>query len=216
MNTKNLATLPYRLVRTPLAIVDFKLVHRLPEDSRPRLVIERAIGSVDRLAGRLLHDDSLARIGTDRIANADKLDTALGLEADAAERRRAASETALTAAQEASQKRAQAADRKTAAAAEAAETERKAKQAAAAKARAQATKAKQQVATRANQKLSTIAQGLKQTEAVAEAREHQAEKQAKAELADAAKEKRAARSARADADQLGELATAKKTARKSS
>lgn len=73
MNVRDLIALPYRVVRTPLAIVDFQLARRLPENSQARVLFERTLGTADHLAGRLLRDESLARMGADHRTDAARV-----------------------------------------------------------------------------------------------------------------------------------------------
>ena len=63
MNARTMLAVPYKLYRVPLAVVDEQVAHRLPADSAPRLVFDRALGSYDRLAGRLLCDVAVAEQG---------------------------------------------------------------------------------------------------------------------------------------------------------
>lgn len=166
MAAHNIITFPYQVARTPLAIFDVKVMHRLPDDSPGRQVFDRAFGSLDLLVGRVFGDDSLTRQGAERLGRAagDTTDVP-GAGEDAAAADRAAQE-----------------------AREAAEAEVARKQAEASKARADAVKAKQRSASRGNQKLSTIRQELEVTDAIAEAREHQAEEKAHAEVEEAVQE----------------------------
>lgn len=214
METRTVITLPYQVARTPLAIFDIKVMHRFADDSPRRLAFDRAFGSLDLIAGRLLHDDGLKLQGTERMDRAGKLARALDLEQDAAARRRNAREAERAAEDEAAAKREQAQQRAADSLHEAAETEAREKREAAKTARAEASKGKQHASARANQKLSTIQQNLEQTEAITEAREHQAEEKAKAEFDNAAQEKSKAHAQREDADQLSELVEAKKAERK--
>src|SRR3954454_22244170 len=80
-----LITLPYELARLPLVLVDNGLSDRLPETSGPRVTLDRAIGSVDKLAGTLLHNRDIARRGADRIERTEKLLKAASLEQEADE-----------------------------------------------------------------------------------------------------------------------------------
>ena len=52
MNARTLLVVPYKFYRLPLAVVDEQVARRLPADSAPRLVFDRALGSYDRLAGQ--------------------------------------------------------------------------------------------------------------------------------------------------------------------
>jgi hypothetical protein len=54
MNNGDLIAIPYVLVRVPLAVLDSKVVHRLPDDSPSRLIFDRQVGSLDRLMRRML------------------------------------------------------------------------------------------------------------------------------------------------------------------
>ncbi len=214
MPARSVITLPYQLARTPLAIFDIKVMHRLADDSPRRLAFDRAFGSLDLMAGRLLKDTGLKQQGTERMDRAGQLARAVDLEQDAAARRRTARETAREAEQNAEHKREEAQDRAAAGLRDAAKTAADGKRGAASKARTQAAKAKQQTGARANQKVATIRQNLEQTEAVTEARENRAREQAKAQLHTAAQHQSEANARRGDADRLGELADAKKAQRK--
>ena len=86
--------LPYELARLPLAILDDGLSDRLAETSGPRVTLDRAIGSSDKLAGALLRNRDIAKRGADRIERSDKLLAATRLEQEAATRREQARETA--------------------------------------------------------------------------------------------------------------------------
>ena len=63
---RTLIALPYELARLPLAIVDRNVADRLPETSASRVTLDRAIGSVDRVAGAVLRNEDIARRGADR------------------------------------------------------------------------------------------------------------------------------------------------------
>lgn len=158
MSAHNIITIPYQVARTPLALFDVKVVHRLPPDSPGRQVFDRAFGSLDLLVGQVLRDDSLKRQGAERLGRSDQATTDAAMERAAEEAR------------------------------EAAEEEVARKQAEASKARAGAVKAKQRRAARGNQKLSTIRQELEVTDAIAEAREHQAEERAEEQVEEAVHE----------------------------
>src|SRR3954451_3097280 len=100
-----LIALPYELARLPLVIVDNGLFDRLPETSGPRVTLDRAIGSVDKLAGTLLGNRDIARRGADRIERTEKLLTAASLEREAVTRREQARERAAAGRREAGLKR---------------------------------------------------------------------------------------------------------------
>lgn len=215
MNTRTLLKLPYQAARTPLAVIDMKLVKRLPADSRPRLAFERAIGSVDEVAGRVLNDRRVEKRGAQVRERADMLGEAVHLEQDAAQRRSAASDTVQQAEHQANELRDDAQRRQRTGIAAAVENEQKEKQAASRRARAQAAATKRQAEDRAARRLETVEQRRKQTQAQADARTTRATAKAKSSLAGAAEKKATARARRTQADQLGRLSDAKQQARKS-
>ena len=51
-----LISLPYELTRRPLVAVGERLTGRLRTDAAPRVYLDKAIGSADRLAGNLLRN----------------------------------------------------------------------------------------------------------------------------------------------------------------
>ena len=85
MNTRTLIAIPYELTRAPLWVIDTQLVQRLPRDSFPRLAFDRALGSYDQFAGRLLANDDIVRMGIDRATRSEMLADAIGLERGATE-----------------------------------------------------------------------------------------------------------------------------------
>ena len=89
-----LIALPYELARLPLALVDRGLSARLPESSGARVMMDRAFGTTDKLAGSLLGNRVIAQRGADRLERSDKLVTAEFLEQEAATRREEAREAA--------------------------------------------------------------------------------------------------------------------------
>ena len=57
MSTSTISTviaLPYEIARRPLVAVDATLTSRLSETAVPRTVVDRAIGTADRVAGTVL------------------------------------------------------------------------------------------------------------------------------------------------------------------
>ena len=100
-----LIALPYELARLPVVIVDQNLSDRLPESSGPRLGLDRAIGSADKLAGALLGNRAIARRGADRLERSDKLVTAARLELEAEARREQAQQVAAVGRRQAAAKR---------------------------------------------------------------------------------------------------------------
>ena len=156
MINRDIAVLPYQFARTPLVIFDLKVMHRLPSDSPGRVAFDRGFGTLDVLVGRFANNTNLVEQGTERIGRAGRGSRPEPPPAPTAD------------------------DQAPAAPAEQVpEEERPATvQAPARQARARATKAKQHADARGNRSVKSIRQGLARTEAVAEAREHQAEQRA--------------------------------------
>ena len=93
------AKVPYTVARLPLGLVEDQVVVRYLDDASPaRIGYERFLGSIDKMAGRLLDDDGISRRGqallrkTDFLAKAEELDAK-------AERRRAQADEDLRASQ---------------------------------------------------------------------------------------------------------------------
>lgn len=214
MNSRSLLTMPYQLSRGPITLIDLAVAHRLPADSAPRLVFDRAVGSYDRLAGRLLRDRTLVQRGTERVGRADKLADAATLEQQAAERRSAADEAARAAQQDAADKMDEAHERVEAGVRDARTAERRGKNAAAAKARTARARSKEQADAIAARRVRTTRQRVGAVEQAAEARTDSARRTAKAKLADVSKQRSAASAERSDADRLDRLAATKRQARK--
>lgn len=215
VNSRTMLVLPYQLTRTPLTLLDLQIARRLPQDSRPRMVFDRALGTYDRLAGRLLADDAITQLGTDRIARTGKIAAALTLESEAEQSRDAAAAAAQAGRDKAAEKAQQAQDRAVDGL-EAASAEREAKKAAADQARSLAARKKQQAAARARKRADAIERDVQRVEAAADARKNRAQQAAQAKLTDATQERATAAAKRGDADQLGTLAAQKRQARKQS
>lgn len=214
MNTRTLIAIPYELTRAPLWVIDTQLVQRLPRDSFPRLAFDRALGSYDQFAGRLLANDDIVRLGIDRATRSEMLTDAIGLERGAAKHREEADETAAAGRESAQQKRAAAQHRMVDGVHAAETTEQQGKRVAVANARQQATKQKQAAQQRAERRTATIRERLAQKDKAADTRQATARRTASAKLDDAAAAKAAARRTRSDANKLGTLADAKKAGRK--
>ena len=209
-----LITAPYKLARLPLVIIDNTLSERLSETSAPRVTLDRALGSADKLAGALLRDEEIARSGAERIERSEKLVTAARLEQKAAAKRVQARETLTEGRQEASEKRKAASDRVVTGLDEADAAEARGKQEARTKAQKAAAAKKAAAKKRAATRESTVEQRKKRVETAAEAKKKAAQRKAKAELDDARETKQSAAEARADAERLSQLTEAKKQERK--
>jgi hypothetical protein len=183
MNRKTALTVPYYLVRTPLTVFDKTVVRWLPERSGPRRAYEKTTAAIDSFAGRGTGGTSSGvvalRPATD-LATRDTAASDLPAEAPASPPRPSTAGPAKAPAKRAAEKTtgAAAAD-DSAPAKKVAPKQVAAKKAAAKKA---ARKAAPKPETRANRSLSRIALDLAETEAIAEARETQAEQRVDAEL----------------------------------
>ena len=209
-----LITLPYELARLPLVLVDNGLSDRLPETSGPRVTLDRAIGSADKLAGTLLGNRDLARRGSDRIERTEKLLTVARLEQEAATRREEARETAAAGRREAALKRKAAQDRAASGLQEADAMEARGKRQARTKANKTASTKKAVADQRAASRAATVEQRKARVDSAAEAKKQGAQREAKGQLDDARATKQAAAESRADAERLSDLTEAKRSQRK--
>jgi hypothetical protein len=209
-----LIALPYELARLPLVIVDHRLSDKLPETSGPRVTLDRAIGSADKLAGALLGNRDIAKRGAERIDRSDKLLTAARLEQEAATRREQARETATAGRREAAQMRKAAQDRAASGLNEADAAEARGQREARAKAARSASAKKAAADQRAASRTATVEKRKQRADSGAEAKKQAAQREAKAELDDARETRQSAAEARVDAERLSDLTEAKKHERK--
>lgn len=210
----NVIALPYEIARLPLALVDDRLLGRLPESSAPRVALDRTLGSADKLAGSLLGNPVIAQRGADRIERSSRLATASRLEKEAAARRKEAHETIVEGREEADEKRKAARDRAVSGLDEAAAAEARGKQEAEAQAARTAAAKKSAADTRAAARAETVEQRKERVESAAENKQKAARRKAKAELDEARETQEAATEARADAEKLSDLTEVKKQKRK--
>jgi hypothetical protein len=202
--------IPYEIARLPLALVDSTLSNKLPETSAPRVALDRALGSADRLAGRLTGNRGIAERGAQRLHNLDKVMTAARLEQEASAKRERADETLREGRQQAARKRSAAQDRIAAAPEKAESVERRAKQQAKLEARTAAAAAKESADEQAVKVLESAEQQEARKKAAAAARRKAAQRRAKAKADEARADEQSAVEARAEADRLDDLAEAKK------
>jgi len=208
-----LIALPYEIARLPLTFVDTKLADRLPETSAPRVTLDRAIGSADKLVGSVLHNPDIARRGADRLDRTDKLVAAARLEQTAAQRREQAAETLVEGHQEAAQKRKAAQDRAASGLDEAAAAEARGKQQAKERAAKAAAAKKAAADKRAANRTETAEQRKKIADSTAEAEKQAEQHKAEAERDEARKAKQEAADSRDDAEILSDLVEEKKQER---
>ncbi|HEU5267524.1 MAG TPA: hypothetical protein VFU35_12535 [Jatrophihabitans sp.] len=212
--TRTLLTVPYRLYRLPLAVIDWQVARRLPADSTPKLAFDKAVGGYDRLAGRLLGDTEIADRGSERIARSTKLADAKALEAKATAHRQDAAAAARAGADTARTKRSQSRQRVAEGLDDAAETERRSKQRAADAAAEKASRDKEQVGAVTEKRVSDVRRRRDQADAAADAKEQHTRRRAQAQLADVREAKAAASSDRSDAEHLDQLAAGKRETRR--
>ena len=210
---RTLITLPYELARFPLTAVDKALSGRLPETSAPRVTLDRALGSADKLAGALLGNDGVSQRGVERLDRSEKLLTAARLEQEAQERRQEAAETATSGRQTAARKRQEAQDRASSGLVEADAAEASGKQQAKARAARTAAAKKTAADQRAAKHTATVDQRKGRVVSAAEAEKKRTQRAAEAELSDARETKQSASEARADAERLSDLTQVKKQER---
>jgi hypothetical protein len=209
-----LIALPYELARLPLTVVDGTLSDRLPETSGPRVTLDRAIGSADKLAGTVLRNRGIATRGVERLERSEKLVAAARLEREAAARREQARETATDGRREAAAKRKAAQDHAVSGLDEADVAEARGKQEAAERAEQAAATKKAAADKRAASRKATAEERKKRAESAAENEQKAAQREAQDELKNARETKQSAAEKRADAERLSELTEAKKQARK--
>ena len=214
---RSIAKFQYATIRFPLNLVERNVfAHYLPEDAPVRLSFERALGSLDSVAGRILGDPSIGRRGEALSHRADFLEKATTLETKA-EARRSEAEQKLRAEEEAAHRAKQEAERqRTEEVAAARRDEQQAKDEARQKAQARAKANKAQADREATQRVQA-AENAKQAEhrriAAQEKRTTVAPKQA---LADANKKQDAAQQQRDQADRLAKRAAAERKQRQNS
>ena len=206
----NLVSLPYRLARLPVELLDHTVSDMLPEDSGLRLTLDRTIGSADKLAGTLLRDPDIAKRGADRVERAVQLRTASRLEAEAAADRDEARETAVEGRREADEKRKAAQERVASGLDQAETTEARGKEQAKVKAAKTASAQKAAADKRAANRTATAEERKARVGSQAEAKKQAAQRAADAEMEEARETWEAAAEARTDAERLSDLTETKK------
>lgn len=210
----NLIALPYKLVRTPIDLIDNTLFERLPETSIPRVTLDRVIGSSDKFAGALLGDPDIAGRGAARLERSETLRQAAKLEREADTRRKQAQEEFADGREEAARMRKAAEDRVSESLDEAEALEAREKREASATARKAATAKKAAADQKAASRNTTIAQRRQSVATAAEAKQKSAQREAKVKVDEAREVEQSAAESRADADRLSDLTKAKKQERK--
>lgn len=205
--------LPYEIARKPLVAIDHRLAQLLPDTSGPRVVLDKAIGSADKLAGTVLFNRDIARRGTERLERTESLLAADRLEAEAATRREQAAQTAEAGRDQAAAQREAAAEHVASGLEEADTVEVLGKEEAEEEAYRVAEAKKTAAADRAATRAATTEQRKEKVAAVAEKKKRAARRSAKAQLDDVRETEQDAAESRADADRLDDLVEAKKQQR---
>jgi hypothetical protein len=217
----NLTTLPraaakleYNALRMPLSILERRFIAtRLSDDASLRLGFEKALGSLDLLAGQLLGDDELSRRGQALTHRADRLRKTTALEAKAEQRQREAAEKLEQRTDEAERDRqaAQSQERERLAAIRGKEQADKQQARRQAQAREQAEKRRVEKQTQAKIAQAETAKSSKLKQV--DARKNRATAPARKQLADASANQTQARAKKMTADQLGQLAAKERVSR---
>lgn len=195
----------YRLARTPLQLLEQRVMPRVNQEAPGWLMYERAVGALDAAAGNALKDTSLEESGISRIQRAAMVAEAMRLD-EVAEQKKAHAEDQLA--------------RKRQKAAAAPQEARKQTTQRVAQARDEAEQEKQQATRAAAERTAeakrTIAESADQSVAAAEKAKRSAQNRSTAaekavtdvadeQLDDAAAKRRVATGARARADRLEDL-----------
>lgn len=195
----------YRLARTPLQMVEDRVLPLVDQEAPGRLMYERAVGALDAAAGNALRDSALEESGISRIQRVAALGEAMRLDEVAEQKKEQAGdqlarkrEKAATAPQQA---RDDAAQRVTSAREDAEQEKRQAARDAADR----TAEAKRTIAESADQSVAAAEKSKRSAQNRSNAAEKAVTDVADRELDDAADKRRAATGARARADRLEDL-----------
>jgi len=211
---KRAAALNYSLLRLPATLVQEQLVVRLlQDDSALRLGFERALGSLDAGAGRLLGDERLATRGEALRRRADALADAARLDEEAAQRTAEAGAALQGEQQRVAEKRTQAEQTRREGVQQAAVAERDAKREVAAAAEAREQEEKRRIEAAKDAEVRSAKKRTAAEQARIDAEEKAATAAPKAQLSQAVQEKAAADEQRSKAETLASLAETEKQTR---
>lgn len=203
----------YRIARTPLQLVEERVVARMDQEAPGRLMYERALGALDAAAGSALRDSELEESGITRIQRAAALGEAMRLD-EMAEQKKEQAEDQLARKREKAagtpQKAHQSAQERVAEARREAE---QGKQQAAQKATQRAAAAKRDIAESAEQRVTAAEKAKRSAQNRSKAAEKAVTDVADEQLDDAAEKRRAATSVRAHADRIEDLSDSEKDKR---
>ena len=219
----NLTSIPRRLLRfeywaarQPLAAVERGAVSRLGTETSARLAFDRAVGSLDAFAGRLIRDEELQRKGQARRKQAILLGKAAAVESVAVARLADGEQTLESAQADAARRRQEAAERRQAGVAEARREQSESKQRAQQLARSTADSSKDRADERAKTRLRAAGSAQQTEQERIRGREQAAAEEAKGKLREAKGDRDKAHDLRSDADRLDELAQTEREQRRAS
>ncbi|TRW86276.1 IF2 family translation initiation factor [Mycolicibacterium sp. 018/SC-01/001] len=195
----------YRLARTPVQLVEDRLMARWPDDAPGRLMYERALGALDAAAGNALRDAALEESGITRVQRAAALGEAVRLEQVAEEKRQQAQDQLSRKREQVAAAPKQAHDEAAQRAASAREDAEREKQQATRQAAQRTAEVKRQIAESADQSVAAAEKTKRSAQNRSKAAEKAVTDVADVEHDDAVAKRRAATQARARADRLEDL-----------
>ncbi|MEH3140801.1 MAG: IF2 family translation initiation factor [Mycobacterium kyogaense] len=195
----------YRLARTPLQLIENRVMPRIGEEAPGRLMYERALGALDAAAGNAFKDAALEESGISRIQRAAALGEAMRLDEVAAQKKEHAQDRLARKREKASATPQQAREQTQQRVTSARETAEQQKQQAARTAAERTAEAKRDIAASADQSVAAAEKAKRSAQNRSKAAEAAVTDVAEKELDDAAVTRRAATGARAQADRMGDL-----------
>lgn len=212
---RTVAALEYKALRVPATLLQNQVVVRfLDEDSKLRLGFEKTLGSIDEKAGSLLANDALTERGRVLRRRSEILGKAVELEEVADQRKQAAEAVLREGTKKAEQTRTAARQQQQAGVQAALRDEQADKRRAEQEAQAKARAEKERIAAQAQAKVQAVTERLDTQEARIDATQRARTAAPKAQLKDAADQKKTADAERAQAERLAQLAKAEKDSRK--
>lgn len=211
---KKAAGLQYKVLRLPASLFESQLMARLSDESPLRLAYEKALGSVDERAGRLLDDEGIEKRGTALRRRSEILGKAVALEAKAQARKDEAEQKLQAEQKDAAQQREQAKNTRQQGVQQAAQTEKAEKERVRRETEAR-EQAEKQAAVQAAEKRKQQAEDAAKAAKARIAAEEKADTAApKAQLKQASELAKDAADKKSQAERLGELADVEKDSRK--
>jgi hypothetical protein len=215
--TRSVVKLEYSAVRLPFSLLEEHVVSRyLDDEARLRLGFERALGSLDSVAGWLLADDDIARRGQVLRRRTQFLAKASDLEEKARARRADAKEKLQAGQAQARRAREQAREEMGEEVTAAFRQEQEHKQEVQHDADAWAGARKNQAEQTAEKRAAAAETAKRAAQERVSAQEERVTAGARRQLSDAAGKHRSAQQHRQEADRMGRLAEKERNARRSS